>query len=162
MKVIRLFFSKSVLSIVLMTLFSAGLFAANSEGGHKKVSFEKRADKVADEITKKLSLTDVQKAKLDDIKSRIVQKKKLQKDEQPPSNAEVINYIRSDKIDKTRLTELLLKKKEAREAANKEFRDLLIDQFVEFHKMLTSKQRDKLAEMLEQHNKRRIEGIWEK
>jgi Spy/CpxP family protein refolding chaperone len=140
---------------VLIAVFALAFSGCGHHFGncrpHEKISFEKRADKVAEKITKELSLTDDQKAKLEAIKSAIVQKHRAQKEAAKQRHEEFTALIKGDKIDKATLTALMKKNRESSIKDRKEFRDFMLDKFIEFHQVLTPDQRVKLSELHKKH-----------
>ena len=105
-----------------------------------------RAERMVKIISKKLDLTDAQKAGLDKIKDSILAKQKEMEEnaERAKSMEEIAGIIKSDKIDRAGLIKLI----EAKEAQVKGMRDFMIDKLIEFHALLTPEQRQKLAEKI--------------
>jgi Spy/CpxP family protein refolding chaperone len=119
---------------------------------HKKVDFEKRAEKFVEKVTKELDLKKEQQDRLQAIKAEAIGKNKANREIKTKIKAEIAALIKGDSIDKEELSELLLKKKTAGDKAREEMRSFLMDKFIEFHKLLSPEQRTKLALFIEKYH----------
>ncbi len=108
---------------------------------------EKKADYIAKRVAKELDLTAEQKTKLDKIKSDILARKGEFTAVHAGLRETLMGQIRSTSVDTSKLNQAL----EDREAKIKELRGFMVAEFAEFHAMLDSTQREKLASRLESH-----------
>lgn len=110
---------------------------------------EKDADFLLERFARDLDLNEEQREKLDKIKNEILEKRKENREKQREEHKEfmnkIVSLVKNDKITKEQIYEIL----EIRDEKMKEMNDVLIDKLIEIHEMLTSKQREKIAEKLE-------------
>ena len=142
------FFITAILISSALAFGGCGYFRHHN----KQMSFEQRADRVVEKLTSELSLTDVQKTKLDAIKNEIIKKQKDQEQSMSPIKSEFTAMLNSETLDKAKLKALFQKKEETYLKAHGEFEDFLLDKFIEFHKILTPDQRAKFTKYLEKHH----------
>lgn len=108
---------------------------------------EERADRIAKRIASKLDLNAQQRAGLDKIKTDILARRADFKAMHGGFKEELAAQFRAGSIDKTKLNASL----QAREAKEQELRAFLVDELAEFHALLDSTQRAKLAAKIESH-----------
>jgi protein CpxP len=160
---------KSVLSksalFALIVVLSGILISTGCYGccRQKHISFEKRADKITDRLSKELDLAQPQKEILNKIKLEVIQFHKVQKEQTEKINNEIAALLKGNEIDKDKLTNLMDEKKDVWKKSHEEMRDLIINKIIEFHKILRPEQKEKLAEMfkkhLEKHHRRMRHGF---
>jgi Spy/CpxP family protein refolding chaperone len=110
---------------------------------------EERAAMIVKKITCDLKLTKEQVEKVNKIKDEILARTKDLRDEREAVHKEFMDLVKSDKLDKNKLT-VFVNKREDKIRALKPF---FIDKMVEFHNILTPEQRVKAAEKMEKfHN----------
>jgi Spy/CpxP family protein refolding chaperone len=131
----------SILGLLAIFVFSNGCSCWRSP------SIEKRATRMADRISKKLDLSESQKAELNQVKEEIIRKFKSKEsvEKRGEIRMALIAMIKEDSLTKEKLMALHQKQEEGQ----KEMQELLMDKFIHFHKMLTPDQRMKLATLLE-------------
>ncbi len=103
---------------------------------------EKRAESIVKKLTKKLDLTKEQVDKVNQIKDEILERTKKYKDEREAMHNELLDLMKSDKLDRAKL-ESFVNKYEAR---MKELKPFFLDKIIEFHNILTPEQRNKIIE----------------
>jgi Spy/CpxP family protein refolding chaperone len=108
---------------------------------------EKKADRIAKHIAKELDLTAEQRIKLDKIKADILARKGEFTAVHAGLRETLLGQIRAAAVDTSKLNAGL----DDREAKIKELRGFMVAEFAEFHAMLDSAQREKLASKLERH-----------
>jgi Spy/CpxP family protein refolding chaperone len=108
---------------------------------------EKKADRIAKHIAKELDLTAEQRTKLDKIKADILARKGEFTAVHAGLRETLLGQIRAAAVDTSKLNAGL----DDREAKIKELRGFMVAEFAEFHAMLDSTQREKLASKLEKH-----------
>jgi hypothetical protein len=125
------------------------LLFAGCRGHHCgwNASPEEKADRIAKRVAKELDLRPDQKAKLDKIKGDILARKDEFRAVHAGLRETLLGQIRATAVDQARLNRSL----DEREAKFKELRGFLVAEFTEFHGMLDSAQREKLASKLERH-----------
>jgi periplasmic protein CpxP/Spy len=106
---------------------------------------EKRAEIIVKKLTNNLDLTKEQVEKLNKIKDEVLSRTKNFKNERKVRYEEALALLKSEKLDKNALNSLISK----REQTWNELKPFLIDKFIEFHGMLTTEQKNKLAEKME-------------
>jgi Spy/CpxP family protein refolding chaperone len=113
---------------------------------------ERKATKIANRISKKLDLTESQKAELNQIKDDIIGKIKSKENvaQRKELRAAFLEMFKGDSLTKEKLMDLYQKK----EAEQKGMREFLMDKLVQFHNMLTPEQRTKFVEWIEEYAKK--------
>jgi len=110
---------------------------------------EKDADFLLEKFARDLDLTEEQREKLDKIRDEIIEKREERREELRKEHEEfmdkIVALVKSDKISKEQIYEIL----EIRDEKTKEMNDFLIDKLIDVHEMLTTEQREKIAEKLE-------------
>ncbi len=110
---------------------------------------EKDTDFLLERFARDLDLTEEQREKLDKIKDEIIEKRKERREKLREEHEEfmdkIVALVKSDKISKEQIYEIL----EIRDEKMEEMNDFLIDKLIEVHEMLTTEQREKIAEKLE-------------
>ena len=131
----------SILGLLAIFVFSNGCSCWRSP------SIEKRATRMADRISKKLDLSESQKAELNQVKEEIIRKFKSKEsvEKRGEIRMALIAMIKEDSLTKEKLMALHQKQEEGQ----KEMQELLMDKFIQFHKVLTPDQRMKLTTLLE-------------
>ncbi len=108
---------------------------------------EQKADWIVKRIAKELDLRPEQKTKLDKIKVDILARKADFQAVHAGLSELAMGQLRAASVDQAKLNQGL----EDREAKIKELRGFLVAEFTEFHDVLDSAQREKLASKLERH-----------
>jgi Spy/CpxP family protein refolding chaperone len=108
---------------------------------------EQKADKIVKRIAKELDLRPEQKTKLDKIKTDILARKADFQAVHAGFRELALGQIRAATVDTAKLNQGL----EEREAKIRDLRGFLVAEFTEFHDVLDSAQREKLASKLERH-----------
>ncbi|MDB5103524.1 MAG: hypothetical protein JWP91_1213 [Fibrobacteres bacterium] len=131
----------------VLAITAGALFLAGCRGRHCgwNSSPEAKADHIAKRVAKELNLTAEQKSKLDKIKADILSRKGDFQAVHAGLKETLLGQIRSPSVDQAKLNQGL----EDREAKIKELRSFMVAEFAEFHAMLDSAQREKLASHLE-------------
>lgn len=138
--------SKTIIALitiggVLVTALAFGSCRRN----HCRVSPEKKVDYAAKRIASELDLTDAQKTRLDLMKAEIVAKMKEHRKDRAEQHKKIIDLVISDELDRGNLEKIA----DQKHAKMQELRPFVIDKIIEFHKMLTPEQRQKLAEKID-------------
>ncbi len=134
----------------LLAITAGALFLAGCRGGHGcgwRSTPEQKAEHITKRIAKELDLTGDQKLKLDKIKSDILDRKAEFTSIHAGFQDMFLGQLRSSSVDEAKLNQGF----EEREAKVKELRTFLVSEFAQFHSMLDSNQRNKLATRLQDH-----------
>jgi protein CpxP len=129
---------------VIILLSSVLLMALTVTGCYRKTP-EQRADRIVNDIVKKLDLNETQKAKLETIKQEFLAKGQEIKKTREETYDQMIGFMRSPSIDQAALSGLVEKDKAQLDDLN----SFLFAKFTEFHGMLTPEQREKAAKEME-------------
>ncbi len=118
----------------------------------REKSFEHRLEKIISRLTSELDLNSEQKVKLEKIKQEIIEKRKSLQTQKTVETVrkEFIEMLNSEKIQLEKLKTTLA----PLQTQNKEMRDFIMEKFVEFHSILDSEQKKKLAKKIESFSKR--------
>jgi Spy/CpxP family protein refolding chaperone len=135
-----------ILGLLAIFILSSGCSRWHSQ------PMEKKATKIADRISKKLDLTESQRAELKQIKDEIVAKIKSKENvaQRKEIRTAFFEMFKGDSLTKEKLMDLYQKN----EGAQKEMREFLMDKLAQFHKMLTPEQRTKFVDWMEKFAKR--------
>ncbi len=136
--------------IILFTIFTFfGCFRAKN--------FEERVNRIVKELKKELSLNDEQTNKLESIRLEIIAKQKSIKANLDIENIknEVLSMIKSEQIDKEKFKKTI----EPLAKSRQEMIDFVITKMIEFHRVLTPEQRNKLAELMEKFDKKMEKNV---
>lgn len=133
----------------VLAITAGALFLAGCRGRHCgwNSSPEQKADRIAKKIAGELDLRPEQKTKLDKIKADILARKADFSAVHAGFRDLMLGQIRAATVDRAKLNQGL----EDREAKMKDLRGFLVGEFAEFHDMLDSAQREKLASKLERY-----------
>lgn len=131
----------------VVAIAAGAMFLAGCRGRHCgwNASPEEKADRITKRIAKELDLRPEQKTKLDKIKTDILARKADFKGVHAGLREMALGQIRASTVDVAKVNQSL----DEREAKIKELRTFMVAEFVEFHDMLDSTQREKLASKLE-------------
>lgn len=111
---------------------------------------EKRAEWITEKIASELELNEGQKKMLDDMKIEFLAKRRELNSDNSRMKDELIAQLKSDKIDRKKLDEIInIKKNEIDSIIS-----LLTDKFLEFHDVLTQEQKLQLVAHLEKMKNR--------
>ncbi len=100
-------------------------------------------------LAEKLDLTDEQKAKLEPLKKKAIERRKEMRASHEAIHKEIMTQLAADTVDKARLAELAkMKEAEFAKTAN-----MAVDGFAEFHALLTPEQRKSLVAKMEDKRK---------
>jgi Spy/CpxP family protein refolding chaperone len=116
----------------------------------KNKSPEERAEAITKRITKELDLTSVQIVTLTKIKDEMLAKHKADKPERDAQFKTLTELVRSESIDRAKLSELKKRHVAMRDRAE----ELFLDKVIELHKILTPEQRAKAADALLKYEKK--------
>ncbi|HKP94218.1 MAG TPA: Spy/CpxP family protein refolding chaperone [Fibrobacteria bacterium] len=133
----------------VVAITAGALLLAGCRGRHCgwNASPEEKADRIAKRVAKELDLRPEQKTKLDKIKADILARKADFQAVHAGFREVALGQIRAATVDQAKLNQSL----EEREAKIKELRSFMVAEFAEFHAILDSAQREKLASKLERH-----------
>jgi Spy/CpxP family protein refolding chaperone len=138
LRIVRLL---SILALLAIFVLASGCSCGRSH------SIENRATRITDRTSKELDLSESQKTELNQIKDEII--KKFKSKESVERRREIRTalsaMIKEDSLTKEKLMALHQKQEEGQ----KEMRELLMDKFIQFHKVLTPDQRMKLTTLFE-------------
>ncbi len=135
--------SKLTIAVAVIAL-SAMAFSACSRCGHD-ASPEKRVEKGMKHISWMLDFDKAQDVKLDALKKDVIAKIKDEKPNREATHKEAIELVKKDSLDRATVIKFIDKQIE-RLNSNKTF---IADKIVEFHSILTSDQKKKIAEHME-------------
>lgn len=130
----------------------AGLGAcSHPHFGHhcSRKSPEKHVQKIADKIAWKLDMTDDQKVKLDQLADKVTKKIPEFRENKKNTGDAVLKQFESETFNRKEMEEVSRKNSEA----IKDFQNFALDSFEEFHSILTTEQRKKVAEKIKDHRK---------
>jgi uncharacterized membrane protein len=142
---------KKSLSITLIGVFIAGALVFTGCRSH---SHQGRVEFMVDYIAETLDLSDPQREQLDGIKEEFMAKAKEMHAQKEAMHAEFMAELRKEDISQENLKGLIAQKR----AQMDEMIDLALARLVEFHKTLSTEQREKLVAKIEyfhekhQHN----------
>jgi len=111
---------------------------------------ENRAQWVTDKIASKLELNEDQKGMLDDMRLEFLAKHREMHDDHAAMKDELIAQLKSEKIDREQLDDIITKKR----AEIDSIVSLFTERFVEFHDTMTPEQKSKLVAGLEKMKSR--------
>ncbi len=133
---------KKKVTIVLICVF---ISAALLFTGCRSHSPEGKAEFMADYIAETLDLNDGQRAQLDEIKDEFLARAKEMHAQKEAMHAELVAELRKEDINQENLKGLIAQKR----AQMDEIINLAMIRLVEFHKTLSTEQREKLVAKLE-------------
>ena len=137
---------KKGLYLSLITFLLVGIVGF---AGCRRPSPDQKAEFMVDYVAETLDLNESQRAHLDQIKDELIEKAIQMRADKTAMHAEIIAQLRSEEIDQDRLKAMITDHKNKMEALI----DLGIVRLAEFHKTLTSEQREKLVAKLESFKK---------
>ena len=144
---------KKGLTISIIALLIAGVAGLS---GCRRHSHAHKAEFMVDYITETLDLTESQQEQLNRIKDELLEKAQQMHSNKESMHAELVAQLRSEEIDQA-----LVKAKIAEHRARMdEIVDLIVVRLAEFHKTLTTEQKEKLIAKLESFKKWHGKG-WE-
>ena len=142
---------KKGLTIALICVFISGALVFTGCRSH---SHQGKVEFMVDYIAETLDLTDPQREQLDGIKEEFMAKAKEMHAQKEAMHAEFMAELRKEEISRENLNDLIAQKR----ANMDEFINLALDRLVEFHKTLSTEQREKLVAKIEwfheKHNHR--------
>ncbi|MGD8963491.1 MAG: Spy/CpxP family protein refolding chaperone [Desulfobacterales bacterium] len=133
---------KKGLTISLICVF---ILAALVSNGCRSHSANHKAEFMVDYIAETLDLSDAQRAQLDEIKEEFLAKAKDMHAKKEAMHAEFKAELLKEEIDQQRVKELIAQKREQMT----EIMDLAVVRLAEFHKTLSTEQKEKLVAKLE-------------
>ncbi len=135
-----------ILGLLVIFVFSGGCSSWRSQ------PIERKATKIVNKISRKLDLTESQKAELNQIKGEIVGKIKSKENVEKRKELRLAFFemFKGDSLTNDKLMALNQK----RETEQREMRELLMDKLVQFHKLLTPEQRIMFVELMEKYAKK--------
>lgn len=141
----------AVITLVTLLTLGAVVGAGFAVGRHYcKMTPTEKADRIASRLARELDLTEEQKTKLDAMKAEVVDRITRLHPDRAKAHDEVLALVRSDRVTEADVNGLI----EHREAKINELKPFLVDTLVDFHRMLTPEQRNKLAEKMESFHTR--------
>ena len=138
--------AKKGLNILLVGMLISGVALFS---GCRRHSHGHKAEFIVDYISETLDLNDSQQAQLDQIKDELMEKAKLMHADKASMHAELVAQLRSEEIDQ----ELVKAKIAEHRAKMDEIVDLIVVRLADFHKTLTSEQKEKLIAKIETFKK---------
>jgi periplasmic protein CpxP/Spy len=105
---------------------------------------EERVDRVMKRITKQLDLNDQQVSKLEAVKQEVLAARSRLANEQQKLFDEVIAQVQADRLDQTKVFQLL----ERRQELQRQAAPPVVEKVAEFHASLTPEQKAKAVEHL--------------
>ena len=133
---------KKSLTIALIGIFISAILVFNGCRSH---SANHKAEFMVDYIAETLDLDDTQRAQLDEIKDEFLAKAKDMHAKKEAMHAEFKAELLKDEIDQQRVKDLMAQKREQMA----EMMDLAVVRLAEFHKTLSTEQKEKLVAKLE-------------
>ena len=144
---------KKGLTIALICVFISGALIFTGCRSH---SHEGKAEFMIDYIAETLDLTDEQRVQLDGIKDEFIAKAKEMHAQKEVMHAAFMAELRKEEISRETLNGLIDQKR----AQMEEFVNLALDRLIEFHKTLSSEQREKMVEKIEYFHEKH-QSRWE-
>lgn len=138
-----------LLSIMILSIFTI-VSMVNCEDKFRRMSPEKKAEKIVERISSKLDLNDEQKEKLNKIKDEVVAKIKENRKNRGKFSEEFAEDIKSDKLNRDKMLQFLNQRAEKRYSMH----GFMVDKFIEFHSILTPEQREKMSEKIKEFSKK--------
>ncbi len=126
-------------------MFVGLLIASLGFGCKGKKNPEEMADMIAEQMTKKLDLNDVQKAKLDELKQEVVEKIHEAKGNHKEMKAGLLEQMKADDLDAEKIKQMIKEKHAKKEDTINYF----VDRVVEFYSTLDEGQKQKVIDHLE-------------
>lgn len=151
------FAKKIIVGCVIFFVIAAGVVGVGFT--YKALQFKKQMEDdgplgmMLERITKDLNLTDQQKTQVEDIKKTIKDKRESNRQLRENGMSEFENAFRQDNLSK----ETLKSMHEKYETEIKEMKEFYADQLVRFHSILTSEQRNKVADKMKEFREKRKE-----
>jgi Spy/CpxP family protein refolding chaperone len=133
---------KKGLTIALICVFISGALVFTGCRSH---SHQGKVEFMVDYIAETLDLTDPQREQLDGIKEEFMDKAKEMHAQKEAMHAEFMAELRKEEISRENLNDLIAQKR----ANMDEFINLAVARLVEFHKTLSTEQREKLVAKIE-------------
>jgi Spy/CpxP family protein refolding chaperone len=133
---------KKGLTIVLICVFISGALVFTGCRSH---SHDGKVEFMVDYVAETLDLTEPQREQLDGIKEEFMAKAKEMHAQKEAMHAEFMAELRKENIDQENLKDLIAQKR----ANMDEFINLAVARLVEFHKTLSTEQREKLVAKIE-------------
>lgn len=130
--------------LIGMLVSGAALFS-----GCRRHSQSHKAEFMVDYISETLDLTESQQAQLDQIKDELMEKARLMHADKESMREELVTQLRSEEIDQVRVKTVIAEHREKID----EIIDLVVVRLAEFHKTLTSEQKEKLIAKIETFKK---------
>jgi Spy/CpxP family protein refolding chaperone len=126
--------------LVVVLISSLGFFS-----GCRRHSHAHKAEFMVDYITETLDLDESQQTQLNEIKDEVMLKAKQMHVDKESMREELIVQLRSEQIDQVRVKALIAEHR----AKMDEIIDLLVERLSEFHRTLSSEQKEKLVAKIE-------------
>ena len=126
--------------LVVVLISSLGFFS-----GCRRHSHAHKAEFMVDYITETLDLDESQQTQLNEIKDEVMLKAKQMHTDKESMREELIVQLRSEQIDQVRVKALIAEHR----AKMDEIIDLLVERLSEFHRTLSSEQKEKLVAKIE-------------
>ena len=133
---------KKGLTIALICAFVSGALVFTGCRSH---SHDGKVEFMVDYVAETLDLTEPQTEQLDGIKEEFMAKAKEMHAQKEAMHAEFMAELRKENIDQENLKDLIAQKR----ANMDEFINLAVARLVEFHKTLSTEQREKLVAKIE-------------
>ena len=139
------------LLLVLFMAFSAcGKFTTGkTEKTWFTMTAEEKGEQTVQTLIRRLELTPGQIKHLRKLIKEVLAKKEAQKNKAPIFHLDFIKQIRRPSLNRKLLDRLF----EERHARIQEINDLFVDRMIEFHRILSPKQRNQMGDLLEDLNK---------
>ena len=137
---------KKGLYILLIGMLISGVALFS---GCRRHSHGHKAEFMVDYISETLDLNESQQAQLDQIKDELMEKAQQMHADKESMHAELVAQLRSEEIDQMRVKAVIAEHR----AQMDEILDLVVLRLSEFHKTLTSEQKEKLIAKIETFKK---------
>ena len=132
------------ITLLVSLVFGVGIFS-----GCRSHSHGRGAEFAVDYVSEVLDLTEPQEQQLNQIKEELMEKVTQMRANKAKYHDEAIAQLRSEEIDQARVKAMIAEHR----AQMDELIDLMVVRISEFHRTLTSEQKEKLVSKLEDFHK---------
>jgi uncharacterized membrane protein len=147
---------KTITLIVIAVIASiAAITMAVKHYQFRNASMDQKAQKIISLVSWKLSLSDTQKSRVNDIVSQVMDKIQEKQLERKDSRDKARELLLKESITTEEVEVLIKKRREAME----ELKPFFVEKIVELHGILNSDQKKKLAEIMDKHHHRWHHGL---
>ena len=143
----KIIIGASVASLLLFGIFAGG---CKHRGCHFSKSPEEKIEYIVEHVSDELDMTEAQEVEVKKIAEEVHAKMQEHKGTKKEIYNTILAEVKSDNVDKEKMTSLFDKKM----GEINEMKPFFIDKFAELHSILTPEQRVELAEKMEKMHKR--------